>query len=117
MNDQSNLIIDTRKINKWVQENNFKIRVLVLHHPISWLNEWSQSELSNMRAFASLRKEARISFSGEKNRMQLMRLAGMALAKHEFGVKHPNDKLVEKATKSLEGSEENVNAAQTESLT
>jgi predicted MPP superfamily phosphohydrolase len=54
------------------------------------------------RIFATLLSEFKVSFSTERTRQQLRHLAGMSIAKHETGVKRPNMKLVEKATKLLD---------------
>lgn len=48
IDDKGKLCIDTRTLYKWVQENNTKSKVLIMHHPLDWLNEWSQVELSNI---------------------------------------------------------------------
>ena len=54
------------------------------------------------RVFGSLRHEWRTSFASEATRQGLLRLAAMAVAKHETGVRHPNQKLVQKAVVFLE---------------
>jgi predicted MPP superfamily phosphohydrolase len=48
IDDKSKLCIDTRALYKWVQENSTRVKVLVMHHPIEWLNEWSQVDLKNI---------------------------------------------------------------------
>jgi len=48
IDDKGKLCIDTRTLYKWVQENNTKAKVLIMHHPLDWLNDWSQSELANI---------------------------------------------------------------------
>jgi hypothetical protein len=54
------------------------------------------------RIFFTLLNEFKTSFSTERTRQQLRRLAGMAVAKHDTGAKHPNIKLVEKAAKVID---------------
>src|SRR5258707_2333928 len=46
--DQNQLMIDTRSLNKWLSETEFKTRVLVMHHPIDWLADWAKSELEKV---------------------------------------------------------------------
>jgi hypothetical protein len=57
------------------------------------------------RVFDALRSEFRMSFSNERTRQELLRLAGIAIAKHDTGAKHPNTKLVEKAISAIEKQE------------
>ena len=54
------------------------------------------------RLFELLHSEFRVSFSTERTKQELLRLAGMAVAKHQTGAKHPNTKLIDKAVKALE---------------
>lgn len=56
------------------------------------------------RIYFTLLNEFKTSFSTEKIRQQLRRLAGMSVAKHDTGAKHPNIKLVEKAAKYIDKS-------------
>jgi len=51
------------------------------------------------RIYVALWQEFKLSFSTERTRQQLRHLAGMAVAKHLTGAKHPNPKLVEQAAK------------------
>jgi predicted MPP superfamily phosphohydrolase len=46
--DKNNLMINTRKINEWLSENDSVCRVLVMHHPVEWLNDWSKKELNRL---------------------------------------------------------------------
>lgn len=46
--DQNKLMIDTRSLHQWVIENDFKTRILVMHHPLDWLTEWAKSELEKI---------------------------------------------------------------------
>ena len=48
ISDQNKLMIDTRSLHKWLRETDFKIRVLVMHHPLDWLNEWAKLELEKI---------------------------------------------------------------------
>lgn len=43
--DKGRLQIETRSIHKWIQDTSKKWRILVMHHPLSWLSESSQQEL------------------------------------------------------------------------
>lgn len=43
--DINNLVIDTRSIHKWLSTCSAKYKIMVMHHPLSWLNEWAQKEL------------------------------------------------------------------------
>jgi hypothetical protein len=54
------------------------------------------------RVFHSLCREFKISFSTERTRQQLRRLAAMAVAKHETGQRRPGTHLVEKVAQELE---------------
>ncbi len=46
--DKGRLAINTRSISKWTLESNKKIKILIMHHPLDWLNEWSQIELKKL---------------------------------------------------------------------
>ena len=46
--DKGRLQIDTRSIYAWLQETKSKWKVLVMHHPISWLAESSERELKTI---------------------------------------------------------------------
>lgn len=48
IDDKGKLCIDTRTLYKWVQENEAKTKILVMHHPIDWLSDWSQLEMSKI---------------------------------------------------------------------
>lgn len=45
ISDKGRLVVDTTGLHKWIQEENFSTRVLVMHHPLDWLTEWSAQEL------------------------------------------------------------------------
>ena len=48
VSDQNQLMVDTRSLNKWLSETEFKARVLVMHHPLEWLAGWAKSELEKV---------------------------------------------------------------------
>jgi 3',5'-cyclic AMP phosphodiesterase CpdA len=48
INDHGRLCIDTRTLQKWVAETNHLTRILVMHHPLDWLTDWSQAELKKI---------------------------------------------------------------------
>lgn len=45
INDENLLAVETRNLSKWIQETNSSTKLLLLHHPIEWLCEASQSAL------------------------------------------------------------------------
>ena len=46
--DRENLSIDSRNLNKWIQESDDLCRILVMHHPLEWLTEWAKLELESL---------------------------------------------------------------------
>lgn len=48
INDKERLSIDTRSIIKWVTNCQSSIKVLIMHHPLEWLSEWSRNELKTI---------------------------------------------------------------------
>ncbi|MFN7958345.1 MAG: metallophosphoesterase [Holophagaceae bacterium] len=46
--DKEKLFIDTRNLYKWIYSEQFEHRILVMHHPVSWLTEWAQIELEKI---------------------------------------------------------------------
>jgi len=85
--------------------------VMIAQRPPGWEKEVESfivGEKKNSfylnRVFSALRHEFEISFSTEKTRQELRRLAAMSLAKHHTGAKHPNLSLVAKAAKALDES-------------
>ncbi len=46
--DKNRLCIDTRTLQKWLSQNETKIKLLILHHPLSWLTDWSDKELNKI---------------------------------------------------------------------
>lgn len=53
------------------------------------------------RVYSAIFTQYKTSFTTERTRQQLRRLAAMSVAKHNTGAKHPNTKLVERAAKAL----------------
>jgi predicted phosphodiesterase len=51
--DAGLLRIETRNLNKWIQETKHTYRILVMHHPTNYLVKWAQNELEQIikRAF------------------------------------------------------------------
>ena len=85
------------------------LMVMVAQRPPHWeevVERFIQSTDKNSfylnRIFGTLFSEFRTSFSTERTRQRLRRLAAMAVAKHSTGAKLPNSKLIEKAAKELE---------------
>src|SRR5262249_46344089 len=48
INDQTQLMIDTRSLHSWLASSRHKHRILVMHHPVEWLTECAQLELSRV---------------------------------------------------------------------
>lgn len=46
--DKGRLQIDTRSIHEWLQKTTSKWKLLVMHHPLTWLSETSQQELKTL---------------------------------------------------------------------
>jgi predicted MPP superfamily phosphohydrolase len=82
--------------------------MMVMQKPLGWekeverfiVRENKNSFYLNQIYFAT-RHEFKTSFSTERTRQDLRRLAAMAVAKHETGAKHPNLQLIEKAAKAV----------------
>lgn len=47
-NDFGRLCVDTRSINKWVAESNYKHKILVMHHPVEWLASEFRFEIERL---------------------------------------------------------------------
>lgn len=62
VNDYGSLMIDTRSLHRWIQSSSRKNNILLLHHPLDWLNEWSKQELNRVIA-----NNFRIVFSGHEH--------------------------------------------------
>lgn len=45
--DERRLNIDTRNLNDWVQKNSKK-KILMMHHPLQFLSEWADDELTKL---------------------------------------------------------------------
>lgn len=46
--DKGRLGIDTRSLYSWLNQTNSKLKVLIMHHPLDWLSEWSRDELDKV---------------------------------------------------------------------
>lgn len=46
--DHRQLCVDTRQLNAWVLENRDPCKILVMHHPLEWLSDWSHRELQSI---------------------------------------------------------------------
>ncbi|MBK0012817.1 metallophosphoesterase [Stenotrophomonas sp. S41] len=45
INDFGRLVVDTRGLHSWIQNSKFETRILVMHHPLEWLCDWSAKEV------------------------------------------------------------------------
>jgi predicted phosphodiesterase len=43
--DKGRLVADTRGLHAWIQQERCKTKILVMHHPLNWLSEWSAQEI------------------------------------------------------------------------
>lgn len=48
IDDKEALCIATKIINQWVNSSKHRYRILVMHHPLSWLSDWARFELNNI---------------------------------------------------------------------
>ncbi|WP_184545051.1 metallophosphoesterase family protein [Mucilaginibacter sp. FT3.2] len=48
INDRGRLLIDTRSLQKWLQKDSSSTKILMMHHPLDWLANWSQIELEKI---------------------------------------------------------------------
>jgi len=46
--DMQRLAVDTRGLHEWAAASKSKLKVLVMHHPLSWLTEWSRNEIKTL---------------------------------------------------------------------
>ena len=46
--DEGHLLVDTRKLNKWINENKGRTKVLVMHHPLEQIKEKWREEIISM---------------------------------------------------------------------
>jgi hypothetical protein len=83
--------------------------VLVRQRPPGWDREierfivgTKKNSFALAKVYNALHSEFTSSFANEATRQQLRRLAAMAIAKHQIGVKHPNAKLVEQAAQFID---------------
>jgi len=65
--DEGRLAIDTRTLQKWNLDCKAQIKILVMHHPISWLVEWAQVELKQI-----LNNSFSLYLSGHKHDQELL---------------------------------------------
>ncbi len=45
ISDYNKLSIDTRSLQKWILSCDADTKILIMHHPVDWLTDWSQIEL------------------------------------------------------------------------
>jgi len=50
ISDEGLLSIDTRTLHQWINETDYENRVLLMHHPSSWLSPWAKEELETIIA-------------------------------------------------------------------
>lgn len=50
ISDKERLHIDTRSLHQWIQTTNSTIRILMMHHPLSWLSNWAAREIESVSA-------------------------------------------------------------------
>ncbi len=48
IDDKRLLAIETRNIHKWIQSSSSKTKILVMHHPLSWLMPWAEEVLEQI---------------------------------------------------------------------
>lgn len=48
IDDRNNLAIDTRSLIEWTNTTTTKTNILLMHHPLDYLNEWSKKELQEI---------------------------------------------------------------------
>ena len=46
--DYQRLSVDTRSLQKWITTTRTKTNILIMHHPINWLSNWAQSEVTRI---------------------------------------------------------------------
>lgn len=63
--DKNRLCVDTRRLSLWLQETH-KVRILVMHHPVSWLSPWAKREVENL-----LHNHFNLCFSGHSHEQGL----------------------------------------------
>ncbi len=45
ISDKRLLHVYTRSLHEWLQSTNFRRRILLMHHPLTWLSNWAEKEL------------------------------------------------------------------------
>lgn len=48
IDDKGKLVVETRSLHNWLQTVEAKYRILIMHHPLDWLCEWSRIELERI---------------------------------------------------------------------
>ena len=64
--DERRLNVDTRNLNDWVQKNSKK-KILMMHHPLPFLTEWADAELTKL-----LRTEFDLLLTGHTHRQNIL---------------------------------------------
>ncbi len=64
--DKGILKIETSELNKWIEENKGRTKVLVMHHPLDYLTNFAKSEIKSM-----LRQDIDILISGHIHEQEL----------------------------------------------
>lgn len=64
--DERKLNVDTRNLSDWVQKNTKK-KILMMHHPLSYLTEWADDELTKL-----LRTEFDLLLTGHAHRQNIL---------------------------------------------
>lgn len=65
--DQDYLGIDTRSLQKWIIENHNKKKILLMHHPQSWLMEWASKAINTI-----IKKEFSLVLTGHTHDQDLL---------------------------------------------
>ena len=65
-NDERRLNVDTRNLNDWVQKNS-KRKILMMHHPLSFIAEWADDELTQL-----LRTDFDLLLTGHTHRQNIL---------------------------------------------
>ena len=64
--DEKKLNLDTRNLNDWIQKNSKK-KILMMHHPLPFLAEWADNELTKL-----LRTEFDLLLTGHTHRQNIL---------------------------------------------
>lgn len=64
--DERRLNVDTRNLNDWIQKNSKK-KILMMHHPLPFLSEWADDELTKL-----LRTEFDLLLTGHTHRQNIL---------------------------------------------